>query len=121
MTSATSGGNISDDGGDPITARGVCWNTFSNPELSDSLIVDSLGLGSFDSNIKNLEVDTKYYLRAYATNEVGTGYGNEISFTTRDGIPEITTVYITNLTAVSTVVGGEIIDDGGLAVIEKGI
>jgi uncharacterized protein (TIGR02145 family) len=82
QTSATSGGNVSDDGGSEVTARGVCWGTSSNPTISGSRTTNSTGKGSFTSNITNLSANTKYYLRAYATNSVGTAYGNAVIFKT---------------------------------------
>ena len=92
-TSATSGGNITADGGSSITARGVVWSTITNPTISlTTKTSDGSGTGSFTSSLTNLAPKTTYYVRAYATNNAGTGYGNEISFTTADssnvmGIP----------------------------------
>ncbi len=79
-TTASSGGNITSDGGAAITARGVCWSTSPNPTTSDNKTTDGTGTGTFSSNMNNLQWDTRYYVRAYATNSVGTAYGNEISF-----------------------------------------
>ena len=81
-TTATSGGNVISDGGAPITVRGVCWSTTSNPTISNSHTSDSIGTGTFTSNITGLTPRTTYYIRAYATNAVGTAYGNQITFTT---------------------------------------
>jgi hypothetical protein len=80
--SAISGGNISFDGGGTITARGVCWNTFTNPTIADSFTSDGTGSGAFVSNLTGLIPNTDYYVRAYATNNRGTAYGEELSFTT---------------------------------------
>ena len=80
--SATSGGNITFNGGDVITARGVCWSTAPNPDLNDAHSTDGSGMGSFVSNISTLTPLTTYYVRAYATNGAGTAYGNPMSFTT---------------------------------------
>jgi hypothetical protein len=80
--SAVSGGNISSDGGSAVTARGVCWSTNTNPTIAGSHTTDSSGTGAFTSTIIGLNLQTKYYLRAYATNAKGTTYGNETSFTT---------------------------------------
>ena len=87
--SAVSGGTIIDDGGADITARGVCWSTSHNPDLNDSCITTGSGVGKFTSNISGLFPNRQYYLRAYATNEAGTGYGNQINFTTDDGIDDV--------------------------------
>jgi uncharacterized protein (TIGR02145 family) len=81
-SSAMSGGNIIDDGGAPITARGVCWNTSQNPTITNSKTLDGTGAGIFTSNITGLTANTTYYVRAYATNSGGTAYGSEISFKT---------------------------------------
>ena len=81
-TTATSGGNVTSDGGAPVTARGVCWNTSSNPTTADNHTTDGSGTGTFVSYLTGLTPNTLYYVRAYATNSVGTAYGNELSFTT---------------------------------------
>ena len=78
---ASSGGSISNDGGANVTARGVCWSTSSPPTIAlDSITTNGSGTGSFSSSM-NTSPATTYYVRAYATNSVGTAYGNEISFT----------------------------------------
>lgn len=78
------GGTITNDGGSPTTSRGVCWSTSSNPTISDSKTSDLFGLspGYFGSYISGLNVNTTYYVRAYATNSMGTGYGQQIQFVT---------------------------------------
>lgn len=82
-TVAVSGGNITSDGGATVTAKGVVWGTSQNPTIALSTkTTDGTGLGSFVSNISNLTANTTYYVRAYATNSLGTSYGNEINFTT---------------------------------------
>ena len=82
---AISGGNITSDGGATIIARGVCWSTGQTPTISDNKTTDATGAGSFVSNISGLSANTTYYVRAYATNSNGTGYGSAISFTTQQG------------------------------------
>ena len=80
-TSASSGGNVTSDGEDPITTRGVCWSTSENPTTSDIHTSDGTGAGSFTSAITGLSPGTTYHVRAYATNSAGTGYGDDLSFT----------------------------------------
>jgi uncharacterized protein (TIGR02145 family) len=83
-TTATAGGNVSDNGNDEITARGVVWSISENPTIdnNDGFTIEGQGIGEFSSNLFNLTPVTTYYLKAYATNSVGTAYGEQISFTT---------------------------------------
>ena len=80
--SAICGGNVTYDGNDSVTARGVCWSTEPNPTIDDNYTLDGTGMGTFTSTLTYLEENTTYYVRAYATNSVGTAYGEEVSFTT---------------------------------------
>lgn len=82
MTSVTSGGIITDDGGSSITSRGVCWSTLPNPTIENTKTVNGTGTGTFVSSPTGLTSNTTYYLRAYAVNNATTFYGNEVSFTT---------------------------------------
>lgn len=81
-TTAVSGGTVTDDGGDTLRARGVCWDTAPNPTISGNHTTDGFGIGVFTSNITGLTSGNTYYVRAYATNDAGTAYGNEFSFST---------------------------------------
>ena len=82
-TTATSGGNITNNGWSAVTARGVCWSTSSNPTIALSAKTsDGAGNGTFTSSITGLSSGTTYYIRAYATNGLGTEYGNQVTFTT---------------------------------------
>lgn len=82
QTSAQSGGIITSDGGAFVTVRGVCWNTIPEPTIANDKTNDGTGAGSFTSNISGLTSGALYYIRAYAINSVGTGYGSTISFST---------------------------------------
>jgi uncharacterized protein (TIGR02145 family) len=79
-TTAVGGGNISSDGGASITARGVCWNTTTNPTIANNKSVNGTGVGTFTSSITGLSPNTTYYVRAYATNSSGTAYGVQVTF-----------------------------------------
>ena len=81
-STAISGGKITDDGGANVTARGICFNTSPNPNISNFKTSDGNGIGSFTSTLSGLISNTTYYARAYATNSAGTGYGTEVSFNT---------------------------------------
>jgi uncharacterized protein (TIGR02145 family) len=122
LTSAISGGNITADGNDAITARGVCWATTTGPTTTNDKTTDGTGTGSFISNLSGLQSAVTYYLRAYATNSAGTAYGNEISFNTAAvTVPTLLTASVTSITLTSAVSGGDITADGGGSVTARGI
>ncbi len=92
-TSATSGGNITSDGGAAVTTRGVVWSTIEYPtiETNEGSTSNGTGTGSWVSELVELQPGTVYYIRAYATNSVGTQYGNRISVTTVADVTNPTT------------------------------
>ncbi|MFZ3015625.1 MAG: hypothetical protein WA101_01315 [Minisyncoccia bacterium] len=89
QTAAMSGGNVTSDGGSPVTSRGVAWSISSDPTITNSHTTDGTGTGIFTSNITGLTLNTTYHIRAYATNSVGTAYGSDLTFTTSS-----TTMYL---------------------------
>ena len=82
-TLAVSGGSISSDGGSAVTGRGICWSTSPNPTIAGNFSSNGSGTGTFTSTMSGLSMNTPYYARAYATNSVGTAYGNQVAFTTQ--------------------------------------
>jgi len=119
---AVSGGTIASDGGTSITSRGVCWGTSPNPTISDSKTSDGSGTGTFVSNLTGLTQGTTYHLRAYATNSVGTAYGNEVIFTTiATTVPVLTTASAATIKYTTATSGGEISLDGGEVVTARGV
>jgi hypothetical protein len=87
---AISGGNITSDGGNAVTARGIVWSTSTNPTVALSTKTsDGTGTGSFTSSLTGLMPTTTYYVRAYATTVAGTAYGSEQTFTTLQTAPAI--------------------------------
>jgi uncharacterized protein (TIGR02145 family) len=121
QTTATSGGNVTSAGGGTVTARGVCWATTPSPTLSNSYTVNGSGTGTFISNLTGLTPGTLYYVRAYATNSAGTGYGNEVSFTTLSNLPSVTTTDASGITATAATTGGNVTGDGGSPVTARGV
>lgn len=122
QTTAISGGNVTDDGGVEVTAHGVCWGASQNPTTASSTTIDGTGTGSFTSIITGLTADNKYYVRAYATNSVGTSYGNEVTFNTNPIIPAtLTTTTVSTITSSSAISGGNITADGGGAITARGV
>ena len=122
LTSASSGGTISSDGGASVTARGVCWAKTASPTTANDKTTNGAGTGTFTSDLTTLDPGTTYYVRAYATNSVGTAYGNELSFeTTAITFATLTTAIASTIGQTSAVSGGEITDDGGSAVTARGV
>lgn len=83
-TSAVTGGNVVDDGGAEVTARGIAWSATQNPTTSSNKTNNGTGKGYFTTIMNGLTANTTYYVRAYAINSEGTSYGNEISFKTSE-------------------------------------
>ena len=121
-TDAQGGGNVTADGGSAITFRGICWSTAAAPTITGSKTIDGSGAGNFSSSITGLTPNTTYYTRAYATNSIGTAYGNEVSFTTEeeDVMPVLTTNDITTITPTTAKSGGNI-TVGGTTITARGI
>jgi uncharacterized protein (TIGR02145 family) len=127
-TYAESGGEVHDRGGSPILSRGICWNDSENPTIGDNKVIDNnitlenSGLGSFTVEIKNLLPNTLYFIRAFATSSFGTGYGDQVTFTTNQiSTPYIKTVEISSLTDESAISGGDIISDNGSSINQRGV
>ena len=117
-------GYVSDNGGSEVTQRGFCWNKTGNPTLENNLGItnEGTGEGNFSSTITNLEENTKYYIVAYATNEVGTSYGETKNFTTFElTLPTVTTSAITDLSATTAQGGGNVTNDGNGTITARGV
>ncbi|MBQ2438503.1 MAG: hypothetical protein II267_01280 [Paludibacteraceae bacterium] len=121
-TSATIGGNVSADGGANVTERGVVYSTSKDPTTSNNKVKNGSGTGNFSCNLSNLQDGVTYYVRAYATNQKGTAYGEEKSFTTTQiSLPTISTSSISNITTNSAITGGNVTNDGRATVTERGV
>jgi hypothetical protein len=120
--SATGGGEVTVLGGADITARGICWALTENPTVAGSKTVDpNPGIGAFTGQMTGLLGNKTYYVRAYATNSAGTGYGPQVSFTTDIDLPAVTTTAVTEITKISAVSGGNVTYDGGGTVSARGL
>ena len=120
-TSAICGGEVLADGGFPVMARGICWSTSAEPTINNAHTVNGSGIGTFTSQITNLEPNTTYHVRAYAQNESGVSYGATVTFSTQSGLPVVTTTTVTRITATSATAGGSVVEDGGYPVIRRGV
>jgi hypothetical protein len=122
QTTATSGGDVTSDGGAAVTARGVCWSTSSDPTTADNHTADGSGTGGFVSYLTGLSPGTQYHYRAYATNQVGTAYGQDLTFTTTSATTAtVTTAAVTDITQTTAASGGDISSDGGATITARGI
>jgi hypothetical protein len=122
-TSATGNGNITYLGAPNPTAHGVVWNTTGTPTLADNSTNEgaAVAAGAFTSNMTGLTPNTTYYVRAYATNTVGTSYGGEVSFTTAGGLPTVITTAVSGITSSSAESGGNVTDNGGSGITARGV
>ena len=119
---ASSGGNVITDGGATVTARGIVWGTTTNPTIAlTTKTIDGTGIGAFTSALSGLIASTTYYVRAYATNQLGTAYGNEVTFKTGVVPATLTTEPVTNITFTSALTGGNVTTSGGNPITESGV
>jgi len=122
QTTANCGGTITSDGGTTVLSRGVCWSTNNTPFIDDKKTTNGAGAGSFESAITELTPNTTYFVRAYATNASGTGYGMAMSFTTEPAtIPVLTTANVTTITQNTATCGGTITSDGAASITARGV
>ncbi|MBO7492615.1 MAG: hypothetical protein J6T87_00545 [Bacteroidales bacterium] len=119
-TSVLCGGTVVDEGDFPVTERGVCWSSAATPTVADEHTSDGSGAGSFVSALTNLTPGTIYFARAYATNAIGTAYGPQVTFTTKD-IPTVITGQILDMVDTFTTCGGNVTSYSGDPVTARGI
>ena len=120
-TTAVTGGDITDEGASPVLTRGVCWSLNSNPTITDNVTSDGTGVGTFTSSITGLTSGFTYHIRAYATNDAGTAYGADLTFTTLGTEPTVTTTTASAITKTTAIAGGEVISAGTSPVTVRGV
>jgi len=114
--------NVSSDGGLELTERGVCWGLEPDPTVNvHKVTAEGTETGNYTVTIEGLSPNTDYHVRAYAINEKGIAYGEDLPFTTTEGKPTVTTSAVTNITATSATGGGNVTDEGASQVTERGI
>ncbi|MCR5013170.1 MAG: choice-of-anchor J domain-containing protein [Bacteroidales bacterium] len=123
QTTAKGGGNVTNSGGANVTTRGICWSTSHDPTTSGSHASSGSGTGTFTATMTGLSANTTYFVRAYATNSAGTSYGSEVSFTTEQivSVPTVLTTAATNVAQNSATCGGNVTNNGGASVTERGV
>ncbi|MBN2698241.1 MAG: CotH kinase family protein [Bacteroidales bacterium] len=122
-TTAVIGGNITDDGGSTISERGIYWDTVPNTLDNGKKVRIGSGLGYYTMQLSGLSPDREVYVRAYAINDLGIAYGEELSFRTKEyqTLPQIFTIQASEITDSSALVGGYVLSTDGTAVTERGI
>ena len=121
-TTGTLNGEVTFEGNAIVTAKGFCWDTSPEPTLDDNYSTNGSGIGGFTHALTDLPDNTTYYVRAYATNEKGTSYGEEKSFTTVEVVlPTVVTNDITDITTNSAKCSGTVTSDGNSAILAKGV
>lgn len=120
-SSAKSGGTITSAGGLTINEKGIYWGTAPDPHQTGIKVQAGSGSASYTVNLNNLSPGVRYYITAYATNSAGTGYGDQKSFDTPRTIPELTTTAASGTLTESSIVGGNVISDGGYPVTDRGV
>lgn len=118
--SAVCGGSITNDGGFAVSDKGLVWSTSQYPTLSDNHLSLGSGNSSFTGSMSNLTISTTYYVRAYAINSQGTAYSSQKTFTTKNGLPVVTTIVPTRAGTTVTS-GGNVTNNGGYPVTARGI
>lgn len=118
---ATGGGKVTSSGGFAVTKRGVCWGTSQYPTITNDHTEDGTGAGEFFSNIGNLQPNTTYYVRAYAENEKGVAYGNQVTFKSASGVPTVTTTLVRVDSKTAVFCEGNVTDQGDSPVTARGI
>lgn len=121
-SSALVGGNVTGNGGAVVTERGVVYSTTNtSPTIGDGKLIIGSGNGAYSQVLSGLRGGTTYYIRAYATNIIGTSYGVATSFTTASVPPFITTNEVSAVTGTGATAGGDVSFSGGAAVTERGV
>lgn len=120
-TSARCYGVVEESGHSVIVERGFAYSTMQYPTIDNQYIQVEVGADGYDAVISNLQPNTTYYVRAYARNAVGIGYGDQVEFRTQLGLPELSTELVSSISPVSAVSGGHIINDGGFSVSSRGV
>ena len=104
--SATCGGTLIDEGSATVTVKGVCWSKGTNPTIEDNKTSDGPGAGIYKSYLSDLDAATTYYVRAYAINKVGIGYGEVITFTTLGSKPLTSVLGASNIATTTATLNG---------------
>jgi len=106
------------DGGNAISAKGVCWGTVANPTTANSKTNEGSGIGAFTSNVTGLIPNSTYYIRSYATNGIGTTYGQQVLFIT---LPTVNAGVISSITYKSATVSATLPTQGSNSINEYGV
>ena len=119
-SSATFNGKVTFDGGTTVTERGFCYSQSTNPTIDNTKITSDSGTGVFIETVTELEEETTYHVKAYAINDKGIAYGEQVSFTTETNLPNVTTNTPTQITNTTATLNGYIDYTGKETITERG-
>ena len=120
-TSASFGGTVRDSGGSDVIERGFCWGLNAPVTVdSNTIIDDEIGEGTYNKFLTGLLAGTRYFVKAYAKNASGVGYGEQLEFTTNADIPVVSSTLVSSLSPTVIRVTGELNNDRGAAVTSYG-
>lgn len=111
-------------GGQEVTERGICWNTYGDPTMDDETMKHTnVGTGQYTLRLEDLSYSTKYYVRAYAKNDSGVGFGEVLEFkiSTEAMLPEVFTVEVNDITSTTALCVGNVASNGGGELVECGV
>lgn len=114
---------VAEPGASAVIVRGICWSTSPSPVMDNAHESCGEGIGSFSRTITGLVTNSKYYVRAYAVNGHGVAYSNEITITLESEVtvPTVVTKDVVSILDNMATGGGNVVDDGGTTVTERGI
>lgn len=122
LTSATAAGEVTNSGGADVTERGFVLSTTENPTVENYKITSGTGTGEFSAELTELFPETQYYVRAYAINSKGVAYGDQLTFETEPmEAATLQTLAAEDINFTAAYVGGEITNNGGAVITERGI
>ena len=125
ISTAKCSGEVTDEGSGSVSERGVCYGLMANPSVNDSCVSNGTGMGTYAVQLSGLTPNTKYHVRAYAKNEIGISYGDDVQFTTlkeeASEVPVLTTNVVTEITMATALLGGEVLLQGASHVTSRGV
>lgn len=120
-TSAICGGKVTQNGGQKILDKGICWSIQRIPTIDNNIVIDNSESSEFSIKLKGLSGGVTYYVRAYVNTSLGTSYGDVVSFTTKADLPVVKSDSVYDISNNNATFFGHIVYDGGTDIIAQGV